>query len=85
MRSFLIAPLLKYAATLRFKWLFLATVVLFVVTLLTPDLVPFADEILFGLAALVLSQWKDRRTPTDAAPRPDAVIDLPPEQVRRER
>lgn len=95
MRSFLIGPLLKFAATLRFKWLFLGTLALFVATLLTPDLIPFADEILFGLAALVLSQWKDRRVPRDAEgggdagtdapgadPRP--VIDLPPDQVRRE-
>lgn len=87
MRSFLIGPLLKFAARLRFKWLFLGTLALFVVTLLTPDLIPFADEILFGLATLVLSQWKRRSDPEvgDAARKRDAdFIDLPPDQVRRE-
>ncbi|MGL6289556.1 MAG: DUF6116 family protein [Silanimonas sp.] len=87
MRSFLIGPLLQFAAKLRFKWLFLGTLALFVITLLTPDLIPFADEILFGLATLVLSQWKQRGEPVVAAPAakpgPD-VIDLPPDQVRRE-
>jgi len=87
MRSFLIGPLMKFAATLRFKWLFLATLGLFVVTLLTPDLVPFADEILFGLATLVLSQWRKRGDSAvpGATGKADAeVIDLPPDQVRRE-
>ena len=87
MRSFLIGPLLQFAATLRFKWLFLGTLALFIVTLLTPDLIPFADEILFGLATLVLSQWKRRGEPEVTAPaaKPGPeVIDLPRDQVRRE-
>ena len=87
MRSFLIGPLLQFAATLRFKWLFLATLALFVVTLFIPDPFPFADEILFGLATLVLSQWKKRGEPQvgEASTAPDpAVIDLPRDQVRRE-
>lgn len=82
MRSFLIGPLLKFASGLRFKWLFLTTLALFVFTLIKPDLLPFADEILFGLATLVLSQWKDRRVPPADA---GEVIDLPPDQVKRER
>lgn len=87
MRSFLIGPLLQFASTLRFKWLFLGTLALFIVTLVLPDPFPFADEILFGLATLVLSQWKKRGEPEVAAPAakpaPD-VIDLPRDQVRRE-
>lgn len=92
MRSFLIAPLLQFASTLRFKWLFLGTLVLFVVTLLTPDLIPFADEILFGLATLVLSQWKKRgetavpgRNEGTKPTPPREVIDLPRDRVKRER
>jgi hypothetical protein len=87
MRSFLIGPLLQFAATLRFRWLFLGTLALFVITLILPDPFPFADEILFGLATLILSQWKKRGEPevaAPAAPREPGVIDLPRDQVRRE-
>ncbi len=93
MRAFLIAPLMKFAAGLRFKWLFLGTLGLFIATLFVPDPFPFADEILFGLATLTLSQWKSRRmapgqtanapgSPSDPV-EPREVIDLPPDQVRR--
>jgi hypothetical protein len=90
MRAFLIGPLLNFASGLRFKWLFLATLGLFIVTLFVPDPFPFAEEILFGLATLVLSQWKARRVPPGEAPAapdaaaPRAVIDLPRDQVKRE-
>lgn len=87
MRSFLIGPLLQFAARLRFKWLFLATLALFLLTLVFPDPFPFADEVLFGLATLVLSQWKKRgATPVDrdATNAGEDVIDLPRDQVRRE-
>ncbi len=88
MRTFLIGPLLKFAAKLRFKWLFLGTLALFILTLLTPDPFPFADEILFGLATLVLAQWKLRGKPeVGPSKREDSpdVIYLPPDHVRRER
>jgi hypothetical protein len=37
---------------------------LFVLDLIVPDLIPFIDEILLGLATLILARWKDRRQPT---------------------
>ena len=89
MRAFLIGPLLQFAGGLRFKWLFVATLALFLLTLVVPDPFPFADEVLFGLATLVLSQWKSRRVPPGGAEASGAagaarpVIDLPPDQVRR--
>jgi len=88
MRALLIGPLLSFANRLRFKHLFLATCGLFVLTLILPDPIPFADEILFGLATLLLSQWKKRGLPTE--PQTDTLtstqppIDLPADQVRRE-
>ena len=98
MRSFLLGPLLGFAGRLRFKWLFLITAALFLLTLVIPDPIPFADEILLGLATLLLAQWKRRdeipKEPTaknqraaaskntDSTQRP--VIDLPNDQVRRE-
>ena len=66
----LLAPLMRFAAGLRFPWLFLLTLVLFLVDLVVPDLIPFADEILLGLLALLLGNIKrrdrhaERGTPT---------------------
>lgn len=56
----LLGPLLGYASRLRFPTLFLITAVLFVVDVIVPDFVPFADEILLGLGTLLLSTWKKR-------------------------
>lgn len=56
----LLGPLLAYATRLRFPTLFLVAMALFVVDLIVPDVVPFADEILLGLGTLLLSSWKKR-------------------------
>lgn len=65
MPSPLLAPLLAFARRLRYPTLFKVTIVLFVISLLVPDPLPFIDEILLGLGTLLLANWKDR----DAAPR----------------
>ena len=54
----LIAPLVAFASRLRFPTLFKLGLGLFVLDLLIPDLIPFADEILLGLSTLILSRWK---------------------------
>ncbi|MCX9156725.1 hypothetical protein OPU71_11375 [Niveibacterium sp. 24ML] len=54
---------LRFAQRLRFPHLFLITLVVFVIDLLIPDLVPFADEILLGLTTMVLAAWKSGRPP----------------------
>ena len=41
--------------------LFALTAVLFVIDLVVPDAVPFVDETLLGLLALLLASWKKRR------------------------
>lgn len=56
----------RVAGRLRFPALFLVTAVLFVVNLLVPDPLPFVDEILLGLATLMLGAWKDRDGDDDA-------------------
>ena len=58
MTSPLTGPFLAFAARLRFPTLFWITGGLFLVDLLIPDLIPFADEILLGLATLILSNWQ---------------------------
>jgi len=52
--------LLRFAAGLRFPRLVLLAAVLFVLDLLIPDAIPFADEILLGLLALILASIKKR-------------------------
>ena len=75
----------RFAGELRFPVLFWFTAVLFLIDLVVPDLLPFADEILLGLAALVLAAWKRRREPPPGAPPgggkvpEDGVIDVTPE------
>ena len=71
----------RFAGELRFPQLFWLTAILFVVDVFVPDLIPFADEILLGLATLLLGSWKKRREP----PPPDRggggrVIDVTPEK-----
>lgn len=56
-------PLLRWAGGLRFPRLALITAGLFVADLVIPDLIPFVDEILLGLATLLLSQLRGRKQP----------------------
>ncbi len=74
MPSPLIAPLLAFANRLRFKTLFFITAGLFVLNLIIPDFIPAIDEILLGLATLLLANWQKR--PQDDPQRPP--IDVTP-------
>ena len=56
-------PLLRWAEGLRFPRLALVTEGLFVADVLVPDFIPFIDEILLGLATLLLANLRRRRTP----------------------
>ena len=83
-RFSLIGFIEQYASRLRFPYLFWLTAALFVLDLLVPDVIPFADEVLLGLATLLLGSWTRRRTDgTDSEnkPRPETgdVIDVTPE------
>jgi len=52
----------RFASQLRFPYLFLLTAGLFVADLLIPDAIPFADEIILGLIAVLLGTWKARKS-----------------------
>jgi len=68
-KSLLLGPLLGYVGRLRFPWLFLLTAGLFVVDVVIPDFVPFADELLLGLFTITLGAWRKRKQPRiDGAP-----------------
>jgi hypothetical protein len=57
---------------LKFPQLLVVTAVLFVLDLLIPDLVPFADEILLALATALFALWRE--------PVPSAPPEKPPEK-----
>ena len=50
-----------YVKELRFPWLLAITVAIFLIDLVVPDFIPFADEIVLGLLAAVLATLKKRR------------------------
>ena len=55
--------MLRFAAGLRFPTLFAVAAALFLLDLLIPDFIPFADELLLGLLTLMLASWKRRSPP----------------------
>jgi hypothetical protein len=57
----LVYPLLRWARRLRFPRLLAITGTLFALTLVIPDPLPLVDELLLGLATLVLVNWKRDR------------------------
>jgi hypothetical protein len=62
--------LLRWLGGLRFPQLFLIFAGLFAVDFVMPDVIPFVDEILLGLATLLLASLRRRRD--------DRVIDVTP-------
>ena len=56
-----VGGLLGWARKRRFPTLLLITGSIFALDVVVPDFIPFADELLLGLATLILSRWKDRR------------------------
>ena len=64
----------RLVSNLRFPQLFMLVATLFLVDLVIPDLVPFADEILLGLLAVLLASLE---RPADAES-PREVKDITP-------
>lgn len=52
-----------FASRLKFPQLFVLFVVLFLVDLLIADPIPFIDEALFALLAVLFGMWRKRRGP----------------------
>ena len=59
--SSMIEKFLNNANRLKFKNLFFLVISLFLIDLLVPDFVPFIDEIILGLLAIILANWKKGR------------------------
>jgi len=78
-RGVIPALMAKFAGRLRFPQLFAFTGTLFLLDMVIPDLIPFADELMLGLLTLMLGTWK-KRVPdeTPQGPKPP-VKDITPE------
>lgn len=57
--------LITFLESLRFPWLLLVTLALFLVNVFVPDVFPFVDEILLALIAVVLSRLKRKDKPEE--------------------
>ena len=57
----LLGLFLAYANRLKFRNLFLIIIFLFIVDLIVPDFIPLIDEIILGLLAIILANWKKER------------------------
>ena len=57
----LTAAILAWAGRRRYPTLLLITGGAFLLDLLVPDAIPFADEVLLGLATALLAGWKAER------------------------
>lgn len=66
----LMALVIRFASRLRFPTLFAVTATLFVIDMIVPDFIPFADEILLALATLVLGTWQRNRVADKPATEP---------------
>jgi hypothetical protein len=65
----------KIATRLKFPQAFGIFLALFLIDLVIPDLIPFADEILLGLAATLFGMWREPAGPaagggTASSPKP---------------
>lgn len=60
-RNPLVALVARFASKLRYPHLFMLTGALFLLDLVIPDVIPFADELLLGLGTLVLAGLRGRR------------------------
>ncbi len=70
----LIAAILQFAGGLKFRQLFLITAALFLLNLVIPDPIPFFDELILGLLALLFASWK-RNDVQKSAPADPSVIE----------
>jgi len=71
MFRFLPTFLVKRLQTLRFPHLFMLTAVLWLISVLVPDPLPFVDELVLTLGTLTLAAWRRRRAPSDSGSLPD--------------
>lgn len=67
--------LTRWASGLRFPTLLAVTAVLFLIDLVVPDFVPFADELMLGLLTLILATLRKARAGASSASPAEPVKD----------
>jgi Family of unknown function (DUF6116) len=67
-RPLFLGWLVSRLAQLRFPRLFALTAALFAIDFVVPDLIPFADEVLLGLATALLGSWRKHKASAPPAP-----------------
>jgi len=60
-RAALGALIARFAGRLRYPQLFFTMAAVFLLDLIVPDMLPFADEILLGLGTVLLGALRDRK------------------------
>ncbi len=68
---------------IRYPWLFAILAGLFAIDLVTPDPIPFLDEVVLAVLTFLAASWRtrqndERQPPIDITP-PDETGKLPPE------
>lgn len=69
-RAALVGWVVGRLARLRFPTLFAISAALFLASLVFPDPIPLADEVLLGLATALLASWRRRRADEPASAQP---------------
>jgi len=59
----LLSPVMRFLGRLRYPTLFKLALLLMTVSWLVPDPLPFVDEILTAVLALLLANWRKKETP----------------------
>jgi hypothetical protein len=72
-RPLIVGWLLSRIQQLRFPRLFALTAALFALDLIVPDVIPFSDEILLGLATALLGTWRRERAARRSARSADEI------------
>jgi hypothetical protein len=59
-RGGLVGIVMRWASGLRFPFVFFLMAILFVLNLFIPDVIPFVDEIIMGLLAVLLANLRKK-------------------------
>jgi len=51
----------RFGMRLRYPYLFIIILILFVIDVFTPDPIPLIDEAILGLLAVLFGTWRDRK------------------------
>ncbi len=71
----LISPILGFLGRLSFPRLFVLAASLWALDMVIPDFIPFIDELLLGIATLLLASFRTRKEPDAKSSNPKPPIE----------